>query len=56
MKNPKMPSKDGAKKAAEIFRKTRRKQPSDELVKIISEIPEIKDKSSIERAAKDLGM
>jgi hypothetical protein len=37
---PKLPQSGGSKKAVEIFEKTRKKQPSDELVKIISEIPE----------------
>ncbi len=49
--------KGGAKKAAEIFEKTRRKQPSDRLVQIISEVglteEEIeKQKKPDDRAAK----
>jgi hypothetical protein len=39
--------KGGAKKAAEIFKNTRNKQPSDRLVKIISEVGV--DKEEIKR-------
>jgi hypothetical protein len=48
--------KDGGKKAAEFFKSTRKKEPSDRLVKIISEIdqPEIVEPSKKDdRAAKD---
>ena len=58
MKNQKirLPQKGGAKRAAEIFEKTRKKTPSDELVKIISEIPEIEPEQKPkqdDRAARD---
>jgi hypothetical protein len=33
----KYPNKGGAKRAAELFEQTRKKEPSDHLVKIISE-------------------
>lgn len=53
--NPKFPKPGGAKKAAAIFKKSRRKTPSEELIKIISEIPIDEDKSPIvrDRVAKD---
>lgn len=53
---PKLPQAGGSRKAAEIFEKTRKKQPSDGLVKIISEIPEKEAdiKPKIDRAAKDV--
>ena len=35
----KLPQKGGAEKAARIFENTRKKEPSDRLVKIISEVP-----------------
>lgn len=48
--------KGAAKKVAESFEKTRRKQPSDRLVQIISEVglteEEIKQKKPDDRAAK----
>ncbi|MFZ4405384.1 MAG: hypothetical protein ACOYOK_14895 [Pseudobdellovibrionaceae bacterium] len=47
--------KGGAKKAAEIFKNTRKKQPSDRLVQIISEISEVENehpKKPDDRAAK----
>jgi hypothetical protein len=51
--------KGGGKKAAEIFKATRKKQPSDRLIKIISEVgmpePESKESSEKEdRVAKDM--
>jgi hypothetical protein len=51
----KLPQTDGAKKATKIFEKTRKKIPSDELVKIISEVQEVEseNKSIRDRAAKD---
>lgn len=39
--NPKLPQKDGAKKAMEAVKKFRNQQPSERLIKIISEIPEM---------------
>lgn len=51
----KLPKMGGAKKAAEIFKNTRKKQPSDRLVQIISEIPVIEKenpKKPADRAAK----
>lgn len=52
--------KGGGKKASEIFESTRKKQPSDRLVKIISEVgqPEDGEKSprKDDRAAKDAGI
>lgn len=50
--------KDGAKQVAEIFESTRKNEPSDRLVKIISEVgepePESKDPSKKDdRVAKD---
>jgi len=54
MEKPKLPQKGGAQRAADFFKSTRKKQPSDRLVKIISEIPEIEvDKPKEDRAAKD---
>lgn len=45
--------KGGAKKAAEIFKNTRKKQPSDRLVQIISEVTETDaPKKPDDRAAK----
>lgn len=44
MKKPKLPKPEGAKKAVEIFEKTKKKQPSDALIKIISEVSEKKCK------------
>ena len=47
--------KGGAKKAAEIFKNTRNKQPSDRLVQIISEVPETDaTKKPDDRAAKPM--
>ncbi len=54
--NARLPKNGGAAKAAEIFEKTRKKVPSDNLVKIISETPGIEtDKGSKrdDRAAQD---
>lgn len=50
-----LPKKDGGRRAAEIFERTRKKTPSDRLIKIISEIPEIPsvEKPPRDRAAKD---
>lgn len=51
--------KGGGKKAAEIFESTRKKQPSDRLVKIISEIGQDKPEETHEKnekVAKDLGI
>ncbi len=53
-KKIKLPQKDGAKKAAEIFENTRKKQPSDRLIKIISETPEVEINKPTDRAAKNL--
>lgn len=53
-KKIKLPQKGGAKKAAEIFENTRKKQPSDQLVKIISETPDVETDKPAGRAAKDL--
>jgi hypothetical protein len=51
---PKLPKKDGAKKASETFENMRKKVPSDALVKIISEIsPDESSKKEDDRAAKD---
>lgn len=58
----KSPQKGAAKKIAEIFRETRKKQPSDRLVQIISEVgqPESKEApvtpKKDDRAAKDAGL
>jgi len=49
-------TKDGAKKVAEAFERRRKKDPSDELVKIISEyeVPApVKKPNPNDRAAKD---
>lgn len=50
--------KGGAKKAAEIFERDRKREPSDRLVQIISEYgtpePEKKPSKKDERAAKDV--
>lgn len=52
--------KGGAKKAAEIFKSTRKKQPSDQLVKIISEVGQTEEVEKPprrdDRAAKDVGV
>lgn len=55
-KKPKVPKTGGAKKAAAIFKKSKNRAPSDELIEIISEIPEDDTESSPirERVAKDL--
>jgi hypothetical protein len=48
--------KGAAKKVAEIFEKTRKKQPSERLIKIISEVgltDDEKNKNSDDRAAKE---
>jgi hypothetical protein len=37
----KLPQKGGAKKAAKIFEERKKQQPTDRLIKIISEIPEV---------------
>ncbi len=54
----KIPRKGGAKRAAENFEKNRKKEPSDELVKIISEYgtpaPEKKPHHKDDQAAKDV--
>lgn len=51
-------AKGGAKKAAEIFERDRKKEPSDRLVQIISEYgtpaPEIRPSKKDDRAAKDV--
>ena len=55
----KLPQKDGAQKAARIFEDTRKKEPSDKLIKIISEIPDSdahKNPKPDDRAAKDAGI
>jgi len=54
----KLPQKGGAKKLAEYFEKTKKKEPSDRLVKIISEIPDLNSDESIkrDRSAKDIGV
>jgi hypothetical protein len=54
--NDKLPQKGGGRKASDIFEKTRKKEPSDNLVKIISQIPENNSdkKPNYDRAAKDL--
>lgn len=51
----KLPQKGGVEKAVQIFNRIRKKEPSENLVKIISEIPEIEPekKSKQDRAAKD---
>lgn len=51
----KLPQKGGAKKASEIFESGRKKIPSDRLVKIISEIPEVDsdEPRKRDRVAKD---
>jgi CHASE3 domain sensor protein len=51
----KLPQKDGVERAVEIFNRTRKKQPSDRLVKIISDIPELEQekKHQDDQAAKD---
>ena len=52
----KLPQAGGAKKASEIFEKTRKRQPSEELVKIISEVTEKYEeevKPKIDRVARD---
>lgn len=52
---PKMPTKGGARKASETFENTRKKVPSDALVKIISEIsPDESSKKRDDQAAKDV--
>lgn len=52
--------KGGGAKASKIFESTRKKQPSDQLVKIISEVgqPENDEKTprKDDRAAKDAGI
>lgn len=52
----KIPQKNGGKLAAQIFERTRKKIPSDALVKIISEIPELESdqKKILDNVAKDL--
>ena len=53
----KSPRKGGAKRASENFEKDRKKEPSDELVKIISEygLPEAEKKPrKDDQAAKDV--
>jgi hypothetical protein len=53
---PKLPQSGGAKKAAQIFEETRKKQPSDKLVKIISEVPSPEPETKpipIKKIAKD---
>ncbi|OFZ15555.1 MAG: hypothetical protein A2Z20_02810 [Bdellovibrionales bacterium RBG_16_40_8] len=52
----KLPQKGGAKKASEIFESGRKQVPSDRLVKIISEIPEVESEEprKRDRVAKDV--
>jgi hypothetical protein len=44
--------KGGAKKAAEIFESTRKKEPSDRLVKIISEIGQDESENALVKSEK----
>ncbi len=51
--------KGGGKRAAEIFKATRKKEPSDRLVKIISEVGQTEDEKSPkkdDKAAKEAGV
>ena len=53
----KIPASGGVERSAQILKKMRKKEPSDELVKIISEIPETESDKPVKKpgiAAKDL--